>query len=264
MQRLALALLLSTSLVACHTVQVSPPPPPSRVVDLTHAFDANTVYWPTAEPFRLEVVFHGQTDAGFHYEANAFTAAEHGGTHLDAPCHFAEGQRSVDAVPLEDLIGPGVVVDVSEACARDRDHLVTIAELEGWERENGRIPGGAIVLLRTGFGSFWPDRVRYLGTDARGPEGVAALHFPGLDAAAARWLVGERAIAAVGLDTASIDFGQSKTFDAHRALAAANVPILENVAALDELPARGFRVFALPMKIGGGSGGPVRIAALVP
>jgi kynurenine formamidase len=259
-QRLALALLVSI-LGACRTVSVPAPP---RVIDLTHPFDAETVYWPTAEPFRLAVVFHGQTEGGFHYEANAFAAAEHGGTHLDAPCHFAEGQRSVDAVPLEDLIGPGVVVDVSEACARDRDHRVTIAELEAWEHEHGRIPDGAIVLLCTGFGRYWPDRVRYLGTDARGPEAVAALHFPGLDAPAARWLVGERAIAAVGLDTASIDLGQSKTFDAHRALAQANVPILENVAALEQLPARGFRVFALPMKIAGGSGGPVRIAALVP
>jgi kynurenine formamidase len=169
----------------------------------------------------------------------------------------------VDQIPLEQLIGPGVVVDVRQACARDRDHLVTTGELQAWEGEHGPIPDGAIVLLHTGFGRFWPDRVRYMGTDERGPEGVAKLHFPGLHPDAARWLVAERSVGAIGLDTPSIDHGPSRTFDAHQVLSEANVPALENVAHLELLPPKGFRVVALPMKIRGGSGGPVRIAAIV-
>ena len=234
-----------------------------RVVDLTYPFDEETVYWPTAEGFRLEVDFKGWKEAGFYYEANSFCTAEHGGTHLDAPIHFAEGRHALDEVPLEKLIGPGVVIDVTEACALDRDHLVTVGELRAWEDVHGVLPDGAIVLLRTGFGRFWPDRARYMGTDARGPEAVADLHFPGLDPDAARWLVAERSIGAIGLDTPSIDHGPSKAFEAHRILFEANIPALENVASLDLLPLHGFEVLALPMKIRGGSGGPVRVVALL-
>jgi kynurenine formamidase len=235
-----------------------------RVIDLSHAFDADTIYWPTAEGFRLRSDSKGLTPGGYYYEANSFSAAEHGGTHLDAPVHFAKGARTVDTIPLEQLIAPGVVVDVRAACAAERDHEVTVAELADWERTYGRIPRGAIVLLRTGFGAYWPDRTRYLGTDERGPDAVAKLRFPGLHPDAARWLVEERAIGAVGLDTASIDHGSSKTFESHQLLFAANVPALENVAALERLPATGFEIVALPMKIRDGSGAPVRIAALLP
>jgi len=255
-----LVLLLAPPGLACRTASIDR----LQVVDLSHPFDEQTIYWPTAEGFRLRVDSKGVTPRGFYYEANSYSSAEHGGTHIDAPIHFAEGAHTLDEIPLERLIGPGVVVDVSAACEADRDHQVTVAELEGWERAHGRIPHGAIVLLRTGFGRSWPDRVRYLGTDERGPDAVAKLHFPGLHPEAARWLVDERAIGAVGLDTASIDHGQSKTFESHQVLFRSNVPALENVAALEQLPATGFEVVALPMKIRGGSGGPVRIAALLP
>ena len=233
------------------------------VIDLTHSFGEETIYWPTAEGFRLNVDFKGHTDAGFYYEANSFSTAEHGGTHLDAPIHFAEDRWTVDRIPPDRLIGPGVVVDVAAACARDRDHRVTVAELEAWEREHGTIPTGAIVLLYTGFGAYWPDPVRYLGTDERGPEAVAKLHFPGLHPDAARWLVRERAPRAVGLDTPSLDHGPSKTFETHQVLFQANIAGLENVANLDRVPPTGFDVLALPMKIAGGSGAPVRILALL-
>lgn len=261
MTRFPLVLLPALLLGACRsTADLAA----RRVVDLSHPFDEQTIYWPTAEGFRLRVDSKGRTAGGFHYEANSFSTAEHGGTHLDAPIHFAEGRRTVDEIPLEQLIGPGIVVDVREACARDRDHLVTTTELEAFEREHGRIPEGAIVLLRTGFGRFWPDREQYMGTAERGTQAVAKLRFPGLDPEAARWLVRERAIGAVGLDTPSIDRGRSTTFETHQVLATANVPALENVANLELLPPAGFEVVALPMKIRGGSGGPVRIAALLP
>ena len=244
-------------------VLLSPPPqsPAKRVIDLTHPFDASTVYWPTAEAFKLETDFEGTTEQGFYYSAYRYRAAEHGGTHLDAPVHFAKGRRSVDQIPLEQLMGPAVLIDVTRQCAVNADYLVSVADIQNWERRYGRIPAGSILFLRTGFGKYYPDRKKYLGTDERGAEAVAKLHFPGLDPKAARWLTENRSIKAIGLDTASIDYGQATLFESHRILFEKNIPAFENVANLDQLPAKGFSVIALPMKIAGGSGGPLRIVA---
>lgn len=245
-------------------VQGSATLPFENPVDLSHAFDAATIYWPTEAGFALEQVSAGVTDRGYYYAANRFRSAEHGGTHMDAPIHFAAGRPTADQVPLTRLMGEAVLVDVSQACERDRDHAIGIADLKRFEAEHGAIPEGAILLLRTGFGRHWGDRGRYLGTDALGPDAVAALHFPGLDPEAARWLVTERDIKALGIDTASIDPGQSKDFESHQILLAAEIPAFENLANLDRLPATGFTVIALPMKIAGGSGGPLRAVALLP
>ena len=239
------------------------PWPQGRIIDLTHGFDESTIYWPTADGFRLIEQARGWQQAGYYYEANAIEAAEHGGTHLDAPVHFAEGQWSADEIPLNRLIGPGILIDVSEKALLNRDYLISIGDFHDWEAIHGILPEGIIVLLRTGFGAFWSDRERYMGTDLRGAEAVAELHFPGLDPEAARWLAAERSISAIGLDTPSIDYGQSGTFEAHQALFVANIPVFENVANLDSLPATGFDVIALPMKINRGSGGPLRIVAIV-
>src|SRR5215213_6082718 len=150
-----------------------------RVVDLTHAFDANTVYWPTAQGFKLETDFEGMTDKGYYYSAYRYSAAEHGGTHLDSPVHFAKGHYTVDEIPLQQLMGAAVVIDVTRQCAANRDYLVSVADLENWEKRNGRISRGTIVFLRTGYGKYYPDRKKYLGTDERGEAAVAKLHFPG-------------------------------------------------------------------------------------
>lgn len=259
--RIAL-LCAAGALAACRHER--PAFPDGRLVDLTHAFDADTIYWPSEPGFELERGVEGVTPQGWWYAAHRFRTAEHGGTHVDAPIHFAQAGASVDQVPLERLMAAAVRVDARDACARDRDHQIGPAELLAWERGHGPIPSGAIVLLQTGFGRFWPDRAAYLGTDERGAAAVAHLHFPGLHADAARWLVSERQIAAVGIDTASIDPGASQGFESHRVLSAAGVPIFENLANLEALPARGFELVALPMKIRGGSGGPLRIAAIVP
>lgn len=120
------------------------------------------------------------------------------------------------------------------------------------------------MLFRTGWGSRWPDRARYLGTTATGAAAVPQLHFPGIDSSAARWLVANRTIHAVGIDTPSIDRGQSKTFITHQILYGADIPGFENLANLDQLPDVGAYVIALPMKIEGGSGGPLRIVAVIP
>jgi kynurenine formamidase len=233
------------------------------LVDLSHPFNERTIYWPTAQKFVLTKVAEGETEGGWFYAANNFEAAEHGGTHLDAPIHFARGGDKADEIPLRRLVGRAVVVDVSERSLDNRDYLVSRADLRGWERDNGRLPRRAIVLLRTGWDRYWPNAERYLGTAERGEQAVPKLHFPGLSEAGARWLVKRRNVKAVGIDTASIDYGQSTNFIAHRILGAANVPVFENVARLGRLPSRGFAVVALPMKIDGGSGGPLRIMAVL-
>jgi kynurenine formamidase len=232
-------------------------------IDLTHSFGRDTLYWPTdTQGFRLDELSYGRTPGGWFYAAYAFAGAEHGGTHIDAPIHFAEGHSTTDRIPLDSLIGPAAVVDVSGRA--DPDYRVSVADLVAWESRHARIPEGAILLLRTGWGGRWPDRLAYLGTDATGPDAVPQLHFPGLDPEAAAWLVAERSVDAVGIDTASIDYGQSRDFRSHITLFAAEVPAFENVANLARLPATGAYVVALPMKIEGGSGGPLRIVAFVP
>jgi len=232
-------------------------------IDLTHDFSTNTLYWPTAKPFTLEVEFHAHTDKGYFYAANRYSASEHGGTHLDAPIHFAEKGKPLDQLTIDQLTGSAVVVDVSDQASQNADYLISTADLKAWESKHGQIPKGAIVLLNTGYARHWPDAKKYLGTEERGSNAVAKLHFPGLHPDAARWLTSERTIKAVGLDTASIDYGQSTHFETHRILSEKNIPAFENVAALDKLPPTGAFVVALPMKIKDGSGGPLRIVAWV-
>jgi len=234
-----------------------------RWIDLSHAYDEDTIYWPTDSlGFQLEELAYGETPGGFFYSAYRFSTAEHGGTHLDAPVHFSSDGRTADAIPVEQLIGPAVVVDVTDSASPD--YLITIADIETHEAAHGEIPDDTIVLLRTGWGSQWNDRAAYIGTPLTGQAAIPELHFPGLDPAAARWLVDHRNVDAVGIDTPSIDYGRSAHFAAHVALAGDDVAIFENVANLDQLPTTGAFIVALPMKIGGGSGAPVRIAAFVP
>ena len=235
----------------------------SRLIDLTHSFGADTIVWPTEQDFRLVLQQAGETPGGYYYASNRLEMAEHGGTHIDAPIHFAKGGQTLDQVPIERLVGAGVRIDVTAQCARDRDYLVTIQDFEQWEAAQGRIPAHAIVLVDTGFARYWPSRQQYLGTELRGSEGVQALHFPGVHPEAAAWLVRERQVKAVGIDTASIDYGQSTRFETHVALLSKNVPVFENLSDLRGLPDRGFDVIALPMKIAGGTGGPLRIIAVL-
>lgn len=235
----------------------------ATVVDLSHAFDAGTIYWPTSPTrFDLTPLASGVTEGGWFYSANSFCAPEHGGTHLDAPIHFARGKRTADQIPVRQLVAPAAVIDVSKAAADDPDYRLSVADVRAWEKKNGTIPGGAIVLLRTGWSARWPDRKRYLGDDA--PGDASNLHFPSYGPEAAALLVYDRRVGALGVDTASIDPGDSKDFPVHRLAAEANVPGLENLTGLGALPGSGAWVIALPMKVGGGSGGPLRAIALVP
>lgn len=239
-------------------------PEQSRLIDLTHSFGVDTIVWPTEQDFRLVFQQAGEMPGGYYYASNRLEMAEHGGTHIDAPIHFSKDGQTLDQVPLERLLGAGVRIDVIAECSRDRDYRVTIQDFERWEAVHGRIPNRSIVLVDTGFARYWPSRQQYLGTELKGPEGVQALHFPGLHSEAAAWLVRERLVKAVGIDTASIDYGQSTKFEVHVALLSQNVPVFENLSGLRDLPDQGFDVIALPMKIAGGTGGPLRVIAVLP
>jgi len=233
-----------------------------KIVDLTHVLDESTIDWPTTRPFHREQTAWGVTSAGYWYASGDFVTSEHAGTHIDAPIHFAQGQTSVDDIALDRLIGPAVVVDVRGACTQQSDYRLTVEDLRSWELRYGRIPDGAIVIMYTGWSRFWPGAKKYLGSAT--PLDATTLHFPGFSLAAAEFLVRERRVDGIGIDTASIDHGQSREFTVHQAINGAGKYGLENIAYLDRLPASGATLIALPMKIKGGSGGPVRIVAILP
>lgn len=233
------------------------------IVDLTHTYSDETIYWPTSPSrFEKEELAYGDTDAGYFYSAYSISTPEHGGTHLDAPIHFDADGLTTDEIPLGDLIGEAVVIDVSAKAAGNRNYRLTADDVHAFEDEHGEIAQGVIVLMRTDWSRHWPDAKAYLGDDT--PGDASKLEFPAFGAEAARLLVDERGVAVLGVDTASTDYGRSTDFIVHRIAAAKNVSNLENLTNLDQLPPTGAIVFALPMKIGGGSGGPARVIALVP
>jgi kynurenine formamidase len=235
----------------------------ARLVDLTHPFNGNTVYWPTSPSgFGYQQLANGRTEGGWYYSAGAFQAPEHGGTHMDAPIHFKEGAATADQVPLASLIAPVAVLDVTTQAAADHDYEVSMPDIVSYETRYGPIARGAIVLVRTGWSSRYGDKKEYLGDDT--PGDASNLHFPGFGEEAMRVLVEQRGVAAVGLDTASLDPGKSSEFIAHRIAGGGGVPGFENLTNLDQVPAKGAWLIALPMKIEGGSGGPLRAVAVVP
>jgi len=261
MRRLAFVALL---VAGCAT---TPRPPidlsAASVVDLTYPFDKSTLYWPNSPGgFELKELAYGKTAGGYFYSSYSFCAPEHGGTHIDAPIHFAASGRTVDQIPVPQLMRPAAVIDVSAKAANDPDYRLSVTDIADWENRNGTIPPGTIVLLRTGWGARYPDRKKYFGDDT--PGATDKLHFPSYSEDSALLLVGSRRVAALGVDTASIDYGQSKDFIVHQVALGAGVPGLENVANLDRLPEHGAWVIGLPMKIAGGSGAPLRIVAVVP
>jgi kynurenine formamidase len=235
----------------------------ARLVDLSYPYDEDTLFWPTSpSEFELDELAYGNTEQGYFYSAYSFSMPEHGGTHIDAPIHFAENGWTTGAIPLRRLLAPGIVIDISDAASADPDVRLSREQVLEWEQRNGNVPEGAVVILRTGWGSRWPDAMVYLGDDTKGD--ASNLHFPAYGEDAARLLVEERRVGGLGIDTASIDYGQSTDFIVHQIAAAANVFNLENVANVGDLPETGFWVIALPIKIARGSGGPVRVVAVLP
>ncbi len=266
----ALAFVSVAALGCAAPPEVSAPPTigfdlaSARLIDLSYAYDETTIYWPTSPTtFELTELARGTAEGGYFYSAYSFSTPEHGGTHLDAPVHFSETGRTAGEVPLRQLVAPAIVIDMSKVAAEDADALLGLETVRAWEARNGPISEGTIVILRTGWGGRWAQGAKaYLGDDT--PHDASNLHFPGYGEEAARFLVEERRVSALGIDTASIDHGPSKDFIVHRVAAAKNVVGLENVARAEELPERDFWIVALPVKIGRGSGGPVRIVALLP
>lgn len=232
----------------------------ATVIDLSHPFNRQTIYWPTSTGFEIEKRGWKMTDKGYFYAANIIKMPEHGGTHMDAPIHFARDGWTVEKIPLEHFFGDAAVIDVSRKVAGQADTLITKQDILVWEETHGVLSQNDIVLFYTGWEKFWGDKKKYLGSDKFGD--TANLHFPGLAADAAEYLKSKK-IKGVGLDTPSLDYGLSTDFMAHRILLGANIYGLENLANIQKLPSRGARLIVAPMKIEQGTGGPVRVFAEV-
>lgn len=228
----------------------------TRILDLSYAINDKLVPWPGDEKF-----FEAKVNATIEkngYFTRSFWMLEHYGTHLDAPAHFAPGKATVDQIPAKKLFGPAVVLDVRAEGSKDADYLLPVARIEEWEHKHGRVPEGAIILLRTGWASRWPDARKYRNQDAKGK-----MHFPGFSAEAAKLLI-ERKVSGLGCDTMSIDYGASEDFAVHHLALGAGLYHLENLGDLSEMPEAGAFLAAAPIKLEGGSGGPVRVFAVLP
>src|SRR5580700_7105073 len=228
----------------------------TRVVDLSYAINDKLVPWPGDAKF-FEATVNATIEKNGYF-TRSFWMLEHYGTHLDAPAHFPPGKITVDQIPVKQLFGPAVVIDVRAESGKDADYRLTATRVEEWEKSHGRIQEGAIVLLRTGWASRWPDVQKYRNMDAKG-----AMHFPGFSIEAARLMI-ERKVSGLGCDTLSIDYGASPDFAVHHVTLGAGLYHLENLSDLSGLPETGAFLIVAPIKLEGGSGGPARVFALLP
>ncbi len=252
------AIALALLLYAQRRTEAPAPPSYSAVVDLTQPEGEKFPNWEGTEksPFEAHELGNMERDG---YFTRVFTTPEHFATHMDAPAHFAVGRWTVDQVPPERLVGPLVVIDVSPKARADADYQVTIDDVAHWEQIYGQIPAGAIVLARTDWARKWQSMKEYRNADEGGVK-----HFPGFHPETVRFLVEARRIVGLGIDTLSVDYGPSRTYPVHKYTAARSVYHLENVGDLSRVPEAGALLVAAPAKLAGGSGGPVRILALVP
>jgi kynurenine formamidase len=228
----------------------------TRVLDLSYAINDKLVPWPGDEKY-----FEAKINATFEkngYFTRSFWMLEHYGTHLDAPAHFAPGKATVDQIPPNKLFGPAVLLDVRDEAAKDADYRLPLSQIEKWEHAHGRIPPGAILLLRTGWASRWPDAQKYRNQDKQGK-----MHFPGFSTEAAKTLI-DRGVSGLGCDTLSVDYGASEDFSVHHLALGAGLYHLENLSDLSAVPETGAFLVVAPIKLEGGSGGPVRVFALLP
>ncbi len=253
---IALGIASATFLAAQqHRPVPATPPQFAAILDLTHSIGPTTPGYDPAEKFEARTVATFEKDG---YFARSFCMPEHFGTHLDAPAHFVRGRWTVEQIPPQRLVAPLVVIDVSRKAEGNPDYEVSREDVQYWEQINGKTPTGAVVVARTGWGSRWNSAQQYRNPDAKG-----VMHFPGWSLDAARFLVDERGIYGLGIDTLSVDPGPSKDFPVHKYVLAHSVYNLENVADLSRAPEAGATVVVAPAKLQGGSGAPVRIIALV-
>lgn len=255
---MSLLCLLSSTLVSANTFV---PTKHTTMVDLTHPFSRQTIYWPTEKGFQLKPVYYGKTPQGYFYSAYTFCAPEHGGTHIDAPRHFSKNGITVDNIAIDNLQGNALVINVSAAVKKNRDYAVRVEDIQYFEKQYRPIHQHDIVLFYTGWGKYWDDKKHYLGTSLLGD--TKHLHFPGISREAAAYLIKHK-VAAIGLDTPSLDPGPSLEFWAHRVILGAGIYGIENLANLQALPPLGATLIVAPMKIKHGSGAPARIFAIIP
>jgi kynurenine formamidase len=226
----------------------------TRVADLSYAINDKLVPWPGDEKW-FEAKINATVEKNGYF-TRSFWMLEHYGTHLDAPIHFPPGKTTVDQIPAKQFFGPAVILDVSEEGAKNADYQAPGARAEEWEKKHGRISEGSIVLLKTGWASRWPDAQKYRNRDAHGK-----MHFPGFSAEAAKLLI-SRKVSGIGCDTMSVDYGASEDFAVHHLALGAGLYHLENLSDLSTVPEAGAFLVVAPIKLEGGSGGPVRVFAI--
>ncbi|XP_048753993.2 isatin hydrolase-like [Ostrea edulis] len=232
-----------------------------QVVDLTHEHSYTTIYWPGNPAYNFTVLHRNNTASGFWYESNFFATAEHGGTHVDSPAHFYKGGWRTQQIPMERLVGKGVVINVKSKVSTNYDYRVSVGDLTDWENSYGRIPDGAVVLMNSGWSDNYPDKNDVFNTTT--PDDPSTFHFPGWHEDTVTWLTKNRKVHVIGVDTPSVDYGQSKTFPTHVILGKNDIIGVENVGFLDRIPESGSTVFVAVLKLTDGSGGPARVFAVV-
>ena len=232
----------------------------TQLIDLSYPFDENTIYWPTEKGFKRQTVFWGNTPNDYFYSAFKFCAPEHGGTHIDAPIHFKKNGMTVDKIPLSQLIGLAVVIDVTQKVKSNDDYQITSVDIKQFETQYRKLTKDDIVIFRTGWGKYWGNKKHYLGTDKLGD--ITHLHFPGLSKEAAEYLV-KRKIKGIAIDTASMDPGFSQDFYVHQIILGSDLYGVENLANVEKLPLIGTKIIIAPMKISGGSGAPTRVIGVI-
>ena len=251
---LALALLLFAQQRRTETVL---PSGFKAVVDLTHTINDKVPPFSLSQSANYKITVEDTIEKDKVF-VRKFSMPEHYGTHIDAPAHFAAGLWTVDQIPAERLIAPMVVLDISSKAKTDADYQLSVKDIAEWEQVHGQVPGNAVVMLNTGWGARWNSIKDFRNADAQG-----TMHFPGYSLEAARFLTEARAALSLGIDTLSVDCGPATDFPVHQYTMARSVYHLEDVANLELIPATGSTVVVAPIKLEGGSGGPVRILVLV-
>jgi len=228
----------------------------TKVVDLTHAMSADFPTFNDKPGIEIQREFSLKKDG---YNLNWWHLSEHAGTHMDAPFHFSEHGATADALAVEQLVVPLAVVDIAYKAEQEPDYLLSRDDLGAWEMKNGRLPDNCCVALYSGWGELLStDEAKFSGRDING-----TLHFPGFDPDAAEWMISERRVAGIAVDTLSLDNGPSKEFKTHKAWLPSGRWGLENVANLHEVPASGATLVVGAPKVKNATGGLTRVLALV-
>ncbi|CAL1268757.1 unnamed protein product [Larinioides sclopetarius] len=249
-------------LILCGMVSILHAAPlAQRIIDLTYTFDETTLFSPVAKGFKVTVLRNGTADDGIWILYEEYSSYIHVGTHIDAPAHFTKDGLTVEQIPIDHFIAPAAVIDITDKAQLDPDAETTVEDLLYWESITGQSLNETIVLLKSGWGRKWNNRADFFGT----PENDASkFHFPGLAPEAAVWLVQNRNIYAIGVETLSFDKGSSKNFMSHQTLLGHGIYAIENMANMDKIPIYGAKLYVMPMKIGDASGAPTRIIAVYP